>query len=178
MAAGLLKPWLGLGVTPALAALFMASSSSLVVLSSLGLKLYTRPGEPAPRESVVSQVELGPRWLAVEPAAIVASHGSGAQHPVSPTFVFDRTRLSCFLSRGNVGCSLRLVLLSSLDSKSTLDRYIEWYRYHRKSVHDERIEIARSVTWHVRALATDMVKMSPPVLSTCSFYWVCFLGRR
>ncbi|CBN73914.1 heavy metal translocating P-type ATPase [Ectocarpus siliculosus] len=53
LAAGLLKPWLGLGVTPALAALFMASSSSLVVLSSLGLKLYTRPGEVAPRESVV-----------------------------------------------------------------------------------------------------------------------------
>ncbi|CAM9816654.1 unnamed protein product, partial [Hapterophycus canaliculatus] len=54
LAAGALKPWLGLGVTPALAALFMASSSSLVILSSLGLKLYTRPGEPTARELAVS----------------------------------------------------------------------------------------------------------------------------
>lgn len=56
MAAGALKPLLGIGVTPALAALFMASSSSLVVLSSLGLKLYTRPGEPTARELAVSDV--------------------------------------------------------------------------------------------------------------------------
>ncbi len=54
LAAGLLKPMFGLGVTPALAALFMASSSSLVVLSSLGLKLYARPGEPTARELAVS----------------------------------------------------------------------------------------------------------------------------
>lgn len=57
LAAGLLKPMFGLGVTPALAALFMASSSSLVVLSSLGLKLYARPGEPTAREVAVSAAE-------------------------------------------------------------------------------------------------------------------------
>ena len=55
LAAGALKPLLGIGVTPALAALFMASSSSLVVLSSLGLKLYTRPGEPTARELAVRE---------------------------------------------------------------------------------------------------------------------------
>ena len=53
LAAGMLKPWLGLSLTPALAALFMASSSSLVVVSSLGLKLYSRPGEPTAREKAV-----------------------------------------------------------------------------------------------------------------------------
>lgn len=62
LAAGALKPWLGLGVTPALAALFMASSSSLVILSSLGLKLYTRPGEPTARDMAVSRWNGGYGW--------------------------------------------------------------------------------------------------------------------
>ena len=53
LAAGMFKPWLGLSLTPALAALFMASSSTLVVVSSLGLKLYSRPGEPTATEKAV-----------------------------------------------------------------------------------------------------------------------------
>lgn len=115
LAAGLLKPWLGLGVTPALAALFMASSSSLVVLSSLGLKLYTRPGETAPRESVVSEVELRPRWLAVVPAAIVAGHGGGAEHArvSSPSFLSHS-----IVVRGRTLLAAPSGVLSSLGSKS------------------------------------------------------------
>ena len=56
LAAGMFKPWLGLSLTPALAALFMASSSSLVVVSSLCLKLYSRPGEPTAREKAVRAI--------------------------------------------------------------------------------------------------------------------------
>lgn len=54
LATGLLKPSLGMSLTPALAAVFMAGSSTLVILSSLGLKLYTRPGEPTALQMLVS----------------------------------------------------------------------------------------------------------------------------
>lgn len=56
LAAGLLKPSLGLSLTPALAALFMASSSTMVVVSSLGLKLYTRPGESTAFQNMVRRI--------------------------------------------------------------------------------------------------------------------------
>eukprot|EP00752_Nemacystus_decipiens_P009679 g8648.t1 len=74
LAAGALKPLLGIGVTPALAALFMASSSSLVVLSSLGLKLYTRPGEPTARELAVRSCR---RRLGLRARPLSRPHGGG-----------------------------------------------------------------------------------------------------
>lgn len=58
LAAGLLKPSLGMSPSPALAALFMAFSSTLVVLSSLGLKLYTRPGEPTAFQTMVIETRI------------------------------------------------------------------------------------------------------------------------
>ncbi|CAM9325706.1 unnamed protein product [Phaeothamnion confervicola] len=47
LAAGLLMPALGLGLTPEFAAAMMALSSTLVVASSLALKLYRPPGGAA-----------------------------------------------------------------------------------------------------------------------------------
>eukprot|EP00903_Cladosiphon_okamuranus_P012938 g12081.t1 len=84
LAAGALKPLLGIGVTPALAALFMASSSSFVVLSSLGLKLYTRPGEPTAKELAVAscrrRLGLRTRPLPRPPVGRISSWASTKGH--------------------------------------------------------------------------------------------------